>query len=122
MAPPLTLAAPAALRPRSQLLRRTSLRRTVQRRRHEPVPDFHSATSRDLAADGGGDAGGIRGLPATAGFSPARGGLPDDSGHYVLSGCVSRCNGVFGHRPAGAATRRGPRTEPNDLDEFIWQF
>ena len=61
-------------------------------------------------------------LSATAGLRPAGGRLPNHSGSDVLSGRRSRCDGVVGDFAAGAAVRAGSRTDPDDLNEFVWQF
>src|ERR1700694_462015 len=55
---------------------------------------------------------------AIAGVAPAAGGLPDDPGDDVLSGCEPGGDGVFGDFAAGAAVRTDSRAEPDDIDEF----
>ena len=61
-------------------------------------------------------------VSAIAGLGAAGSRLSDHSGGDVLSGRGPGCDGFVGHVAAGAAVRAGPRTEPDDLDEFVWQF
>src|SRR5258708_7378788 len=97
--------------------------RTLQGPRlHESFTIIHSPAGGDHAVDGGRPAGGRSCLLATSRLRAAGSGLPNDSSRDFLSGCGSRRHGVVGDFASGAAVWAGSRTEPDDLDEFVWQF
>src|ERR1700722_3343906 len=89
---------------------------------HEPVTLIYSSPGRDHIADGGRVAGGLGGVYAVAGVGAAGSRLPNHSGGDVLSGRRSGCDGVVGDFAFGAAVWPGSRPEPDDIDEFVWQF
>src|SRR5271168_2367028 len=91
-------------------------------RRHESVADFYSPSGGHSVAHGGHHAGGVGGVPATSSLRPAGSRLSNHSGDDVLSGGKPGCDGVIGDRAIGAAIRPGTRPEPDDLDQFVWQF
>src|ERR1700685_686322 len=91
-------------------------------RHHEPVTPIHSSSGRNHASDGGRVAGGLGGVHAVAGVGATRSRLSHHPGGDVLSGSRSRCDGVVGDFAVGAAVWPGSGPEPDDLDEFVWQF
>src|SRR5579859_3575699 len=89
---------------------------------HESFTVIHSSSGRDHAPDGRRAAGGLGCIPATASLGAAGSRLPNDPGGDVLSGSRSGGDGLVGDFPVGAAIRPGARPDPDDFDEFIWQF
>src|SRR5271157_848126 len=89
---------------------------------HESLTDIHPPAGRDHVADGGRRSGGLGGIPAIAGLGAARGGLSYHSGRDVLSRRRSRGDGLVGDVPTGAAVWPGARSEPDDVNQFDWQF
>src|SRR6266481_5470402 len=97
--------------------------RTLQGPRlHESFTTIHSPAGGNHAVDGGRATGGRSCLLATSRLRAAGSRLSNDSSRDVLPGCGSRCHGVVGDFASGAAVWAGSRTEPDDLDEFVWQF
>src|SRR5436190_10093682 len=90
--------------------------------RNESVTAFHSSSGRHIPNDVRGIAGGDRGLPATAGFGVAGGGLSNDSGDDVLSGRGPDGDGIVGNGSTGAAVRAGAGAESDDVFEFARQL
>src|SRR6266576_3958981 len=85
-------------------------------RPHESLTHIYSPPGCNHAA------GGLGCVHAVTGISSSGGRLSDDPGSDVLSGSRPGRDGFLGDLAAGAAVRPGTRTDPDDLDEFIWQF
>src|SRR5262245_17668641 len=85
----------------------------------ESVSAIYSAAYCDFVVDGRDAPGWSRSVPAASGFRASTGGLPDDPGADVLSGCESLCNGVLGHHATRAAIRPGARAQSDDLDQLF---
>src|SRR5213595_3272519 len=88
---------------------------TLEHLRNESVTAFHSSSGRHVPDDVRRIAGGDRGLPATAGFGVAGGGLSNDSGDDVLSGRGPDGDGIVGNGSTGAAVRVGAGAAPDDV-------
>src|ERR1700722_9038670 len=84
---------------------------------HEPIKAIYSSACGHLAIDGGHFACGLGRVPAAAGFGASAGGLSDDPGADVLSGCQPGGDGVIGDGSAGAAVWADTGPEPDDIDE-----
>src|SRR5438128_226399 len=84
----------------------------------ESVSPIHTAPGRHFPADDWRSARRHCGVPATASFSLARGGLPDHPGDDVLSWRGPNRDGVLGNGAAGTPVRTGAGTEPDDVIEF----
>src|SRR6266852_441462 len=122
MAPSNRLAARKAM-PRPALARAVARnhlsRATLRESRNESIQAVHSAASRHHAFDGGHFAGGLRGLPAVAGFRVAAGRLPNHPGADVLSRRQSGGDGLVRHGAAGTAIWPAARPESDDFHEFL---
>src|SRR6266852_5914238 len=94
-------------------------RATLRESRNESIQAVHFAASRHHAFDGGHFAGGLRGLPAVAGFRAAPGRLPNHTGADVLSRRQSGSDGVVRHGAAGTAIWPAARPESDDFHEFL---
>src|SRR3954464_1177764 len=84
----------------------------------ESVTSIYSAAGGNIADDDRRAADRHCGVPATAGFSVAGGGLSNYSGDDVLSWRRSNGDGVLGNRAPGTPVRTSPRTKSDDLDQF----
>src|SRR5712691_1462442 len=86
---------------------------------YEPLQAIYSSPGRNFSLDGGHFARWVRGLPATARFGSAAGGLSHDTSPHVLSGGEPVGNGLVGDDALGAAIRPGAGPESDDLDQLV---
>src|SRR6266852_5833338 len=89
---------------------------------NESIPAVHFAAGRHHPADGRGAARRLCSVPATACLRSAAGRLPNDPDADFLSRRQSGCDGIVCNVTTGAAIRPDSRTEPDDLDELVWEL
>src|ERR1019366_5268462 len=85
---------------------------------NESVAFVHSAAGSDFAADARDPAVRSGGIPYAADLGAARGGLPDDAGHYALSRRQPGRDDLVRHCAAGAAVRPDAGPEPDVILQF----
>src|ERR1700683_3264939 len=86
--------------------------------RSESLANLHPEAGGDLADDGRRGAGGLHGIPATAGLGASPGGLPDHAGADVLPRREPGGCNVFDHRATRETVRPGARIDADDVDQF----
>src|ERR1700687_1040471 len=88
----------------------------------DAVAAVYSAADCHIPVDDRPDAGGTGRLQAVAYLGIAAGGLSHDPDCHVLSGSESGRGWIKHYGTAGAAVWTAPGTEPDDLEQHVWQL